>query len=135
MGLGPAALWAGASTAVVSSWALLDHPFTDVFDHAVITALCTSPRPAWALRELQLDALQRWRESTPTAPGEMPPTAATEPAPPLLWAPYLVLGRAAVPSRSRKAPVGGRLERLLHGGRRRDRDADMSGAARSAGGN
>ncbi len=99
LGLGPAALWAGADVVIATAWPVIDDPRTTLLDHTVVEALRTSDDPAAALREVQLMALRKWRhQSEPLGCHSSLGAERKEidsPIPPYLWSHYLVFGRAA----------------------------------------
>jgi hypothetical protein len=62
-GLAGGLLVAGARQVVATAWTIPDTEFGAEFDRALLVAIATAPDPARALRDLQVDALVRWRDA------------------------------------------------------------------------
>jgi tetratricopeptide (TPR) repeat protein len=102
LGLGPAALWAGAEEVIVTAWPTLDHPITAELDARLIRILCEEEDVAYALRDLQLEELSLWRARDSCQPlsagSDLEPELPNSPRfnrefrAPYFWAPYVLLG-------------------------------------------
>ncbi|MEV5961482.1 CHAT domain-containing protein [Kribbella sp. NPDC051952] len=88
LGLAASLLWAGGRQVVATNWSVWDTPFTEKFDQRLVEAMRTAPSVALALRNLQLEFLAEWRESTAGIFG-LPDTDAPFP---LTWAAYCCCG-------------------------------------------
>jgi tetratricopeptide (TPR) repeat protein len=64
LGLTAAVLWAGARQVVATNWPIWDTPFTSEFDLRLVQLLRRHRDVAAALRAIQLQALESWRESS-----------------------------------------------------------------------
>lgn len=95
LGLTAALLWRGSRQVVATNWKIWDTPFTSTFDLALADRLRTAEDAAAALRETQLQALDKWRSSmhdytdwqSDSRPGSSPVLAF-----PLIWAAYCCIG-------------------------------------------
>lgn len=96
LGLSAALMWRGCRQVIATNWKIWDTPFTSAFDLRLAERLQTAEDPAAALREAQIEALNKWRFSnhdfTEYADGERLPSRAASLAFPLIWASYCCVG-------------------------------------------
>ena len=76
-GLAGALLVAGARQVIATAWPILDTAFGAEFERAMVEAAASETDPALALRDLQVEALGRWREEgdADVRPDRMPTPA------------------------------------------------------------
>jgi CHAT domain-containing protein len=88
LALAPAMMWAGARLVIATSWPTIDDPRTLEMDLALIEVLKNHDDPAEALRSLQVEKLQRWRDGM----DDKDPLSPICGWSPLFWAPYIAVG-------------------------------------------
>lgn len=95
LGLTAALLWCGSRQVVATNWKIWDTPFTSTFDLALADRLRTAEDVALALREIQIEALDKWRSSmhdyTDHESNSLPGSG-SQLAFPLIWAAYCCVG-------------------------------------------
>lgn len=96
LGLTAAMLWRGSRQVVATNWKIWDLPFTSKFDRTLADRLRTADDVAVALRQTQLEALDKWRSSmhdyTDWQKPDSFPGSSSVLAFPLTWAAYCCVG-------------------------------------------